>query len=146
MTPENRNETARERQVENPTFASYHPSMHYIDLNAITEEHVRGKWDVLSRNVNPQSHQNLFSDVRIIEIQPDYYRSVNGKERRGQWQVVREEEIIYNPQLKFFIDGNEVGNAIITRLRCDRADNGDVYKLTLYFHTGLELMLQKHAS
>ncbi|RYZ20634.1 MAG: hypothetical protein EOO16_16025 [Chitinophagaceae bacterium] len=119
--------------------------MHYIDLNAITEEHVRGNWEVASRVVNPESQQSLFADVRIIEIQPDHYRSVNGKERKGMWQVVREEEIIYNPQLKFFIDGVEVGNAIITRLRFDQAENGNVYKLTLYFHTGLELMLQKQA-
>ena len=119
--------------------------MHYIDLNVITEEHVRGKWEVLSRNVNSESQDNLFADVRIIEIQPDYYRSVNGKERKGKWQVVREEEIIYNPQLQFFINGAEVGNAIITRLRYDQDEDGDVYKLTLYFHTGLELMLQKHA-
>jgi hypothetical protein len=119
--------------------------MHYIDLNAITEEHVRGNWEVQSRVVNSVSQDNIFSDVRIIEIQPDYYRSVNGKERHGKWQVLREEEIIYNPQLKFFIEGKEVGNAIITRLRCEQAANGEVYKLTLYFHTGLELVLQKQA-
>ncbi|GAA4341933.1 hypothetical protein [Flaviaesturariibacter amylovorans] len=119
--------------------------MRYIDLSAITQEHVRGCWEVESRMVNPGSQQNLFADVRIIEIKPDHYRSVNGKERRGLWQVVREEELIYNPQLKFFIEGNEVGNAIITRLRVDEAGQSELYKLTLYFHTGLELTLQKNS-
>lgn len=120
--------------------------MHYIDLNAITEEHVRGNWEVQSRVVNSDSHDNLFSDIRIIEIRPDYYRSVNGKERTGEWQVLREEEIVYNPQLKFFIDGKEVGNAIITRLRYEQEKSGDVYKLTLYFNTGLELVLCRPAA
>ena len=120
--------------------------MHYIDLSAITEEHIRGNWEVQSRVVNSASEDNLFSDVRIIEIQPGHYRSVNGRERTGQWKVLREEEIIYNPQLKFFIEGKEVGNCIITRLRFEQAENGDVYKLTLYFHTGLELLLQRQAA
>lgn len=117
--------------------------MHYIDLGAITEEHVRGKWEVQNRVVNTGSLGNLFSDVRIIEIEPNYYRSINGKERKGNWTVNRETEIIYNPQLKFFIEGEQVGNAIITRLMSDRGVNGEVHKLTLYFNTGLELVLHK---
>lgn len=120
--------------------------MHYIDLSAITEEHVRGNWEVQSRLVNSDSQDNFFADVRLIEIQPDYYRSVNGKERKGEWQVLRDEEIIYNPQLKFFINGEEVGNSIITRLRYEQEGNGDVYKLTLYFSTGLELVLCRPAA
>jgi hypothetical protein len=120
--------------------------MHYIDLNEITEEHVRGNWQVQSRVVNTDSEANLFADVRIIEIQPDYYRSLNGKERRGQWKVMREEEIIYNPQLKFFIEGVEVGNALITRLRYEKEELTEVYKLTLYFNTGLELILERFAA
>jgi len=120
--------------------------MHYIDLNAITEEHLRGNWTVQNRVVNSASANNLFSDVRLIEIQPDCYRSVNGRERRGNWQVLRENEIIYNPQLRFFIEGEEVGNAIITRLRYDQNVSGDIYQLTLYFHTGLELTLHRAAA
>ncbi|RYZ52751.1 MAG: hypothetical protein EOP49_08870 [Sphingobacteriales bacterium] len=116
--------------------------MHYIDLNDITEEHVCGKWEVHSRAVNG-SAANLFADIREIEIRPGYYRSVNGKERVGNWQVVREEKIIYNPQLKFFINEEQVGNAIITRLLSEKNFNGEVFKLTLYFNTGLELLLHK---
>ena len=78
--------------------------MHYIDLNAITEDHLRGVWEVQLRVVTNDNKNTLFADVRTIEIQPDHYRSVNGKECRGQWKVFREEEIIYNPQLKFFIE------------------------------------------
>jgi hypothetical protein len=117
--------------------------MYYIDLNSITEADIRGKWQVQERVLTSNSENNLFADVRIIEIEPDYYRSINGKERKGEWIVLREAEIIYNPQLKFYIEGHEVGNAIITRLRYDPIDNGNLFKLTLYFDTGLELILHK---
>ncbi|GAA4341988.1 hypothetical protein [Flaviaesturariibacter amylovorans] len=116
--------------------------MHYIDLNSITEEHVCGHWEVFSRALGGTA-ASVFSDIRIIEIRPGHYRSVNGKERTGEWQVVREDRIIYNPQLKFFIDGQQVGNAIITRLLSERSAGGCVHKLTLYFSTGLELLLHK---
>lgn len=117
--------------------------MYNIDLNAIKEADVYGKWEVQERMVNNSSQGNLFSDIRIIEIEPTHYRSINGKERQGRWAVVRENEVIYNPQLKFYIDGEEVGNAIITRLRYDPVANGNLYKLTLYFSTGLELVLHR---
>ena len=117
--------------------------MYNIDLNAIKEADVYGKWEVQERMVNNSSQGNLFADVRVIEIEPTHYRSINGKERQGKWAVIREKEVIYNPQLKFFIDGEEVGNAIITRLRYDPIANGNLYKLTLYFSTGLELVLHR---
>ena len=117
--------------------------MYNIDLNAIQETDVYGKWEVQERVVNNSSQSNLFVDVRVIEIEPNLYRSINGKERKGNWTVIREKEVIYNPQLKFFIDGEEVGNAIITRLRYDPIANGNLYKLTLYFSTGLELVLHR---
>lgn len=120
--------------------------MHYIDLNAITEEHVHGEWEVINRVINSGSNANLFADIRFIELRPDHYRSINGRERKGHWNVVRENEIIYNPQLRFSIEGQPVGNAIITRLLTERDGLGEVYKLTLYFNTGLELMLHRRVS
>jgi len=119
--------------------------MYNIDLNAIKEADIYGKWEVHERFINNSSQNNLFVDVRVIEIEPKSYRSINGKERKGNWAVIREKEVIYNPQLKFYIEGNEVGNAIITRLRYDPINNGNLYKLTLYFNTGLELVLHKLA-
>ncbi|RYY90817.1 MAG: hypothetical protein EOO15_00980 [Chitinophagaceae bacterium] len=116
--------------------------MHYIDLNLITEEHICGTWEVFSKTLNG-SMANVFADIRRIDIQPGHYRSVNGRERTGEWSVFREKDIIYNPQLKFFVEGEQVGNAIVTRLMLERAMVGEVHKLTLYFNTGLELVLHK---
>lgn len=120
--------------------------MRYIDLEQITETHLHGEWVVYNRVVNTNSQENLFADVKVIEIRPAEYRSMNGKERIGKWSVIREREIIYNPQLQFFIDGQQVGNAIITRLQADTSPSGEVHKLTLYFSTGLELILHKQTA
>jgi hypothetical protein len=128
------------------TFALYPLSMHYIDLKEIGKEHIYGTWDVLSRHINAASQTNVFSDVRIIEMESEGYRSINGKERAGNWDVIRENEVIYNPQLKFFIEGVQVGKAIITRLVAKKLFNDEVYNLTLYFNSGLELILQKRSA
>lgn len=120
--------------------------MHYIDLKEISKEHICGKWEVLHRYINSGSQGNVFSDIRSIEIDAEQYRSVNGKERKGNWDVVRENEVIYNPQLKFFIEGEQVGKAIITRLVTKKQSNNEVYNLTLYFNSGLELILQKRSA
>ncbi len=117
-----------------------------IDLNSIDAEHLKGTWEVKNRHLNNNAAQNVFADIRLIEIDGTKYKSVNGKERRGEWLMIKEQEIIYNPQLKFFLDNQQVGNAIITRLLSDKDDNGEVYKLTLYFSNGLELILHKQTA
>src|SRR5688500_14141176 len=89
--------------------------MKYIDLNKVTAEDVTGRWKVLNRVVNPGNEDSVFADVHLIEFELDYYKSVNGKELIGIWTVRRENSIIYNPQLQFFIDNDNIGNAIITR-------------------------------
>ncbi len=58
--------------------------------------------------------------------------------------MVREKEIIYNPQLIFYVNNSEIANAIITRLYSENDGNKKIYKLTLYFTTGLELVLHKN--
>jgi hypothetical protein len=57
--------------------------------------------------------------------------------------MVREEEIIYNPQLFFYINKDYTANAITTRLFTETTDKSVIYKLTLYFTSGLELVLHK---
>ncbi len=119
--------------------------MTYIDLNTVNEDHLKGVWEVKNRFINNNNADNPFVDIRVLEIDTGDYRSVNGKERRGKWQMVREHQIIYNPQIKFYIEQQPVGNAIITRLQSETDINGNTFKLTLYFSNGLELVLQKTA-
>lgn len=117
--------------------------MNYIDLNTITVGHVIGKWRVESRVVSRGSNNNLFSHAKTMELDNSSYKAKNGLEYKGEWHVVREKELIYNPQLKFFMDSIQAGNAIITKfLQIDEGDN-KTELLTLYFSDGLELVLKK---
>jgi len=120
--------------------------MKYIDLNSITTDHVLGKWEVIDRVVNTASQGSMFSDIKIIELRPDSYTSINGKKLTGEWEVSRNSSVIYNPQLRFFIDDTEVGKAIITRLLHEIDEDDKKSKLTLYFNTGIELIMTKHIS
>ncbi|MCW3075982.1 MAG: hypothetical protein JWO32_591 [Bacteroidetes bacterium] len=117
--------------------------MNYIDLNHITQAHVEGIWTVEAMN-GPGLAHSTFSAIHRIAIQKNAFTAQNGKEISGQFIFCRENEIVYNPQLKFYQHNKEVGNAIITRLYSDIENNKTCYKLTLYFSTGLELILQKN--
>lgn len=117
--------------------------MEHIDLNHITEEHLLGEWEVKERiNSNPTS-ENPFSCCRIIHIEKQNYKTINGKVRNGKFMIFREKELIYNPQVKFSEQKSSESNAIITRLFIDKIDDKTKYNLTIYFTTGLELILQK---
>jgi len=120
--------------------------MKYIDLNSITPEHVLGRWEVIDRVVNEESQSSLFSDIKLIELSHGSYISVNGKKVTGEWHVSRDSKVIYNPQLKFFVNDAEVGKAIITRLLNEIEDDNTISKLTLYFNTGLELIMYRRTS
>ncbi len=117
--------------------------MRYIDLKAIQAEDVEGKWEVKDRHLTQSAEQNVFKDVHSIELNGGLYKSLNGKEVTGSWSIIREKEVIYNPQLKFFISDKQIANAIITRLRADDEGGREIRNLTLYFDNGLELNLQK---
>lgn len=116
--------------------------MNYIDLNNITETHVEGNWTVEATS-GPGMPSNAFASIHSIAIQKHAFTAQNGKEISGKFMFCRENEIVYNPQLKFYQHNEEVGNAIITRLYSDIENNKPFYKLTLYFTTGLELILHK---
>ena len=62
----------------------------------------------------------------------------------GKWEMFKEDEIIYNPQLNFnFNPEEETLNAIITRYREDDEPTYLSLKMTLYFNSGLELVLER---
>lgn len=114
-----------------------------ISLNIITEQHLQGKWTIINREVNNPAVEK-FASARAMVFEQGAFKSLNGKVVEGKLQFLREKEIIYNPQLRFFDEsGNEVASAIITRLLSEKIGNGQQYKLTLYFSRGLELILLK---
>ncbi|GAC1381395.1 MAG: hypothetical protein NVSMB45_06130 [Ginsengibacter sp.] len=113
-----------------------------IDLKLITPDHLKGYWNVFDRTVN-KTQSDEFSSINVLDIQSNFFRSLNGKITEGQYEIFRESEIIYNPQIKFYSNNSEIGNAIITRLFIEEQSNKFIHKLTLYFSSGLELILKK---
>lgn len=115
-----------------------------IDLNKITPSHLIGKWSVFSRSSSKPLANDHFSKIEVLSLSNDSFSCKNGTSITGKLTLARETKIIYNPQLKFFNNSQLIGNAIITRLTEDRIEGKEIHKLTLYFTTGLELVLQKN--
>ena len=113
-----------------------------IDLKLITPDHLKGYWNVFDRTIN-KTKSDQFSSISVLHIQSNFFRSLNGKITEGEYAIFRESEIIYNPQIKFYSNNSEIGNAIITRLFIEEQNNKFIHKLTLYFSSGLELILKK---
>lgn len=113
-----------------------------IDLKLITPDHLKGYWNVFDRTIN-KTKSDQFSSISVLHIQNNFFRSLNGKITEGEYEIFRESEIIYNPQIKFYSNNSEIGNAIITRLFIEEQNNKFIHKLTLYFSSGLELILKK---
>lgn len=117
--------------------------MENIDLKNITEEHLTGKWEVTERQIPNPKQLNPFSTIRQIGIQDSIYTANNGKKRQGIVSFGFE-DLIYNPQLKFHDKEQQIANAIITRLYIEEEGKLKKSMLTLYFTTGLELILRKY--
>jgi hypothetical protein len=117
--------------------------MTYIKLDDVLEEHLLGTWKVKSRLVNKNTMGNVFANsdcLKFIKESTCTITTDSGKMNKGHWEMIREREMIYNPQVKFHLAKKVIVNSIITTLQTD--DNIH-YKLILYFDSGLELVLEK---
>ena len=119
--------------------------MRYLDLNILAAEHLLGSWDVLERPNGVASDTSVFAACRQVVFQDNGSVVVVGEAiKTGRWEIFKETEIIYNPQLHFNLGPEEADlNAIITRYREDNEDGTFSRKVTLYFTSGLELVLEQ---
>ena len=116
--------------------------MSYISLDDVTEDYLLGKWKVKSHMVSNTNSEHRFLTCNCLEFQKGKgFTAKNGHKRnKGNWEIVREKEVIYNPQVKFHIGKTITVNSIITNLE---TMNEKHLKLILYFDSGLELILEK---
>ena len=117
--------------------------MSYIKLDDVSEHHLLGAWKVKHRLTNSDNASQLFARcdcVKFSEKNAFFTISQDGKRNRGTWQIKRETEVIYNPQVKFVLAKKKRVNSIITNLMTEDEKN---FKLILYFDSGLELVLEK---
>jgi len=117
--------------------------MSYIKLDDVTEEHLIGAWVVKNRQANSSNVGQLFARCNCLKFQKNNSFATttqDGKRNKGNWQIVREREVIYNPQVRFNIGKNQLINSIITNLM---EEDETHLKLILYFDSGVELVLEK---
>lgn len=118
--------------------------MPYIELNDITEQHLHGRWEVESRFINAPDIVSPFATHYRMDFSARGSCTFrNGNETEVRWELGREEEVIYNPRVKFFLGDQEIGSAIITRLMVSEEPQYINTRLTLYFSSGTELVLKK---
>ncbi len=122
--------------------------MRYLDLNILTVQHLIGSWAVLEKPGGAAADTSIFAACSQLDFaMGGTFQVTNGGTQTGRWEMFKEEEIIYNPQLNFTIGTDEeVLNAIITRFREDQEDDGkgtitETQTMTIYFNSGLELVL-----
>lgn len=116
--------------------------MSYISLDDVTEDYLLGKWRVRSHMVTNSYSEHRFLTCNSIEFQKGKAFTIRtgNKRNKGKWEIVREKEMIYNPQVRFHLGKTVTVNSIITNLE---TLNEKHLKLILYFDSGLELILEK---
>lgn len=119
--------------------------MRYLDLNSLTVSHLFGGWQVLERPGGSVADDSVFASCSHLTFKESGDLVVEGSHNEtGKWEMFKETEIIYNPQLNFHFKPDEPTlNAIITRYREDDEENQLSLKVTLYFTSGLELVLER---
>lgn len=114
-----------------------------IGLDEINETHLLGIWTIDERFINKNKHEEIFLNCNKLAFLTDsVFKALQCEGFTGLWSIIREVELIYNPQVIFFNQDKQVARAIVTRLFTDNI----IYKLTLYFSTGLELNLRRDLS
>lgn len=117
--------------------------MSYIQLDDVSENHLFGVWKVKHRLTNSKNAGQVFARcdcVKFTEKKALTIFAQDGKRNKGTWQIKREKEMIYNPQVKFKLAKKVRVNSIITNLM---TEDNEHFKLILYFDSGLELVLEK---
>lgn len=117
-----------------------------INLGEIKGEHLRGEWFVGNRFNIEKDNTDIFSRNHRLILNENSFKAINGLIVTGSWEMKYKTDIIYNPQLIFHLEEGASTKAIITRLMIvdghDNTSNRE-YILTLYFTSGLELILNR---
>ncbi len=117
-----------------------------LSFEEIDNEHIKGEWRVENRIFLSNSATNVFvnADKHYFCDNGDY-KCIKGKIFNGSWGVVRNDDVVHRPYLKFRLDNSEDSNqeisALITRLQYDKVHSKA--QMTIYMSTGAELTLIK---
>ncbi|OUJ71380.1 hypothetical protein [Hymenobacter crusticola] len=114
------------------------PDFFDVNLQQLPDHYLTGNWRVADRVLNrtdPNSALAQATTLRLSDVTLEV-QTVDEVEQ-GRWQIQRD-ELLRRPYLELQL-AQETTRALITRLR--RSTDGLRSQLTLYFMSGMELLL-----
>ena len=113
-----------------------------VNLQTLAEEHLGGYWCVVSRVLSQTDPDALLARATAFDLgTPDrltIFATAPDGQQPGTWQVLRD-TLLNRPYLAFTLAGADPTRALVTRLR--RAPDGSKRQLTLYFLSGMEVVV-----
>lgn len=113
-----------------------------VNLQLLADEHIGGHWRVASKVLSLADPATLLARATDFDFSaPDrltIFAAVPDEQQPGAWQVLRD-ELLNRPYVALTLAGAEPTRALVTRLR--RAPDGSARELTLYFLSGMEMVL-----
>lgn len=109
-----------------------------LNLQQVPDPYFVGSWRVMERILNRADPTSLLAQVTHVYLHEGELRlDAPIASQAGRWQVERD-NLLGRPYLSLEFAQGQI-KALVTRLR--RSANGKYQTLTLYFQSGLELLL-----
>ena len=113
-----------------------------VNLQLITDEHLAGQWRVLSRVLSQNGPGELIARAISVDLRAPnrltIFAANPDEQQPGAWHMLRD-DLLNRPYVALTLAGADPTRALVTRLR--RASTGPARQLTLYFLSGMELVL-----
>lgn len=113
-----------------------------VNLHTLADEHLVGQWRVASRVLSQADPTSLLARATEFDLRaPDrltIFAALPDEQQPGTWAVQRD-DLLNRPYLELALAGTDATRALVTRLR--RAPDGAARQLTLYFLSGMEVVL-----
>lgn len=117
-----------------------------VNLSQLPDDDLVGCWRVESRAISHADPAAVLARTSALDLGPAGRLTVFAEQPEtqepGRWQVQRDERL-NRPYLTLDLAG-EATRALVTRLR--RSPTSDTRRLTLYFLSGMELVLSSTSS
>lgn len=108
-----------------------------VNLQQVPDSYLAGTWRVAERILSRASATTPLAQATYLQLHEGYLQIDAAGEMRGAWSVQRD-ALLSRPYLHLQLPQEET-TALVTRLR--RAPDGQQSALTLYFQSGMELLL-----
>ena len=114
------------------------PDLFDVNLQQLPDHYLTGSWRVSDRVLNRTDPNSTLAQATALCLNDEDLEVQTASEvEQGRWQVQRD-DLLKRPYLELQL-AQETTRALITRLR--RSTDGLRSQLTLYFMSGMEILL-----